>query len=104
MEYEFVRTVQGPVLMGDGEVLFFYQHGPLQDYVDSDPEFFKKAKQFCLDAFKEHTEMITSNMQGEIVPGMELANSFHAYLNAFNEIAQFEYHQQTQDGFPGNPL
>ena len=95
MEYTFQRTVQGPVLVGDGEVLFFHQVGGLQDYIDSDPGFFEAAYKFCQDTIAEYGAELAKAVT-EPVPGLEYVVNIMSYWAAVDELRRFEHHLNTQ--------
>lgn len=95
MEYSFQRTVQGPVLVGEGEVLFFHQFGGLQDYIDSDPEFFNKAYKFCQEAIAEYGAELARAVT-EPVPGLEYVVNVMSYWAAVDQLRQFEHSMKSQ--------
>lgn len=85
MEYKFVRTINGPAVMGDDEVLFFSQVVPLQDYVDSDPEFLNKAKVFVSEALVDLAEILATSLHAPVV-GVEYAMSLPTYVSAVHQL------------------
>jgi len=95
MEYKFVRTVAGPVVVGDDEVLFFSQLGPLQDYVDADPEFIQKAKVFISDSIVDLAEQLAASLHVPVV-GHEYYMSLPMYVSAVQQINNFEIHLRQQ--------
>jgi hypothetical protein len=95
MKYEFVKTVNGPVILGEGEILFFSQFGPLQDYVDADPEFLDKAKVFVSDTIVELAEQLAASLHVPVV-GHEFYNSLHIYVNTVQQIKNFENYLRQQ--------
>lgn len=97
MKYEFVRTVNGPLVLGEGEILFFSQFGPLQDYVDADPEFLQKAKVFISDSIVELAEQLAASLHVPVV-GHEFYNSLPAYITAVQQIRNFENYLRQQMG------
>lgn len=98
MEYRFQRTINGPVLVSEDEVLYFHQHGQLQDYIDSDPEFFPKGYDFCSDALREYGEMLADAIV-KPVAGVEHAVNLMAYWAAAEQLRHLE--QSMHQGFPG---
>lgn len=90
MEYKFVQTTQGPVIVGDDEVLFFSQFGPLVDYVDADPEFLTKAKVYVADGLMAVAADVANSLSMAVVGG-DLTSTLYGYVNALNQIKQFEF-------------
>lgn len=88
MEYKFVRTVQGPVVVGEDEVVFLHER-QVVDYVESDQEFFVKAKSFIAEAIKDYSAMLIENFETPVV-GIELALSLPAYVHASQTLARLE--------------
>lgn len=93
MEYKFVRTIHGPAVVGEDEVVFLHER-QVVDYVDSDSEFFVKAKAFISEAIKDYSNMITDSLEAPVV-GVELALSLPAYVHASQTISrlEFEHHK-----------
>jgi hypothetical protein len=89
MEYKFVRTMSGPAVVGDDEVLFFSQVVPLQDYVDSDPEFLTKAKMFVSEAIVDLAETLATSLHTAVV-GVDYAMSLPTYVTAIHHLATLE--------------
>jgi hypothetical protein len=104
MEYTFRRTSVGPVLVSDDEVLLFNDFAQLQDYVDADPEFFNKARDFIAESVKELSELFVQSLYQPTV-GETLAEPLPEYLKAMNHLRAFQYQNfQMNQGFPGfNP-
>lgn len=102
MEYKFERTVQGPVLVGDDEVLFLHQFGGLQDYIDADPEFFTKAFDFCQQAIREYGNAMADAVTQD-VPGLEYALNIMSYWAAVDGLRRFKWDMDAKNntGFPG---
>jgi hypothetical protein len=95
MEYKFVRTVAGPVVEGEYEVLLFSQFGPLQDYVDADPEFLQKAKVFISDSIVELAEQMAASLHVPVV-GHDYYMSLPMYSSAIQHITNFENYLRQQ--------
>lgn len=95
MEYKFVRTVTGPAVLGEDEVLFFSQYGPLQDYADADPEFIQKARVFLSDSIVELAEQLAASLHMPVV-GQEYFASLPYYLTAAQQLTTFEQYLRQQ--------
>lgn len=95
MEYKFVRTVNGPVVLGEDEVLFFSQFGPLQDYAEADPEFIQKAKVFISDSIVELAEQLATSIHMPVV-GHEYFAALPMYTTAAHQITNFEQYLRQQ--------
>lgn len=89
MEYSFVRTVNGPAVVSDDEILFFTQFVALQDYVENDPEFIFKAKAFLSEALVDLAETLAMSLHTATV-GVDFAMSIHHYVSAIHHINGFE--------------
>ena len=89
MEYKFMQTIQGPVVHGDDEILFFNEFGPLLDYVTEDPEFLPKAKQFISDGLLSFANTLATSMFQPVV-GVDSTQTIYGYITALNNIKQFE--------------
>lgn len=89
MEYKFVATIQGPVVQGEDEILFFNEFGPLLDYVDEDPEFVSKAKAFVADGLVELSSTLAQSLTAQVV-GAEAQQALYGYISAANHLKQFE--------------
>lgn len=89
MEYKFASTVNGPVVVGEDEVLFFQQYGPLQDYIDSDPEFFTKAYEFFQVNMREQADQIIKSMTEQVMD-LDWMNSFHQFYGAAKSLKEYE--------------
>jgi hypothetical protein len=95
MEYKFVRTVSGPVVLGEDEVLFFSQFGPLQDYVEADPEFIQKAKVFLSESIVELAEQLATSIHMPVV-GQEYFAALPMYTTAAHQLTNFEQYLRQQ--------
>jgi hypothetical protein len=91
MEYKFVQTIHGPVVSGDDEILFFNEFGPLLDYVEEDPEFINKAKDFIGDNLMAITANLVNSMSQPVV-GADNTQAIYGFITAINNIKQFEQH------------
>lgn len=100
MEYKFLSTINGPVVVGDEEVIFFHEFGPLQDYIDSDPEFFKKAYEFLSDNMRQQADLVLESLTKDVVGG-DWVNRFNLFYGAFQALKQFEHDTRHLQGFPG---
>lgn len=89
MEYRFDHTIHGPVVVGEDEIIHFHQHGQLQDYVDEDPDFVNKAKKYIEDTMNNMNEMAVASLYSD-VPGQEYYRSYGFYLQAIDNILEFE--------------
>lgn len=89
MEYAFVRTVYGPMVVGDGEVLAFHQFPQLHDYAVEHPSFIEEAKEFLEITIKEFSEAATQSLYGEIL-GEEYYTSVDKYIFAIKNLKMFE--------------
>lgn len=90
MEYKFVRTSQGPALMGDDEVLFFNDFQALVDYFDTDPAFLVRAKNFIAEGLRETADSIATSMTTAVVGG-DQTPAIYGFINASRMIREFEY-------------
>lgn len=88
MEYKFVQTIHGPVVHGDDEILFFNEFGPLLDYLDEDPEFISKAKEFIGNGLMTSTQNLVTSMTQQVVG--DSSQIIYGYITALNNIKQFE--------------
>lgn len=88
MEYKFIETIQGPVVQGEDEILFFTQFGPLLDYVDADPAFIEKAKAFVSEGLTRATESLVTSMSKPVVGG-DPSPLVYGYVSAVNHLNQF---------------
>lgn len=93
MEYKFANTSNGPVVVGEDEILFFNQLGPLQDYIDADPEFFTKAYDFFEVNMREQADHILLGLKQDVVGG-DWMSLFHLYYGAATQLKRFEYDTQ----------
>ena len=104
MEYRFERTVHGPAVVSSDEVVYFFEHAQLQDYIDEDPDFFNKAFAFCQETMAEYGDMLARAVTEDVV-GVDRAGTIMQYWGAVQELRRVQ-HQMTahQQGFPGlNP-
>lgn len=101
MEYSFVRTINGPMIVGHNEVIAFTQFVQLFDYHVADPEFLPKAKAFLTEVIDEYSAAIKQSLY-EMVPGEEAYLSLHHYVNATTFIRRFENHFIPQHSSPTN--
>lgn len=89
MEYKFVRTISGPAVIGDDEVLFFGQVAALQDYVDSDPEFIAKARLFVSESIMDLAEILATSLHSPVA-GVDYAMSLPMYVSAVQHLANLQ--------------
>lgn len=89
MEYKFASTVNGPVVVGEDEVLFFQQYGPLQDYIDEDPEFFTKAYEFLQVNMREQADQIIKSLTEDVMD-LDWMASFHQFYGAAKSLKEYE--------------
>lgn len=90
MAYKFMHTVQGPLIQGDDEILYFSQFQEMVDYNDEDPDFCKNAKQFLADNLKKTAGDIADSLFYPVVGG-DQTNAIYGYINAIRQIGEFEY-------------
>lgn len=99
MDYSFIRTIHGPMIVGSQEVISFTQHVQMYDYYLSDPEFLGKAKSFISETIEEYAQSVRQSLY-EFVTGEEYYSALHHYVNAAHMIRRFENHflpqQRTQ--------
>jgi hypothetical protein len=101
MEYKFMSTTNGPAVVAEDEIVFFFEYGPLQDYIDEDPEFFNKAFDFFKEVLAEQYEFIVQSVT-EDVPGNDWMNRFNNCYSAAVNLRQFQQNQIHQHGFPAD--
>jgi hypothetical protein len=101
MEYKFMSTSNGPAVVAEDEIVFFFEYGPLQDYIDEDPEFFNKAFDFIKKILAEQYEFIVQSVT-EDVPGNDWMNRFNNFYSAAVNLRQFQQNQIHQHGFPAD--
>lgn len=89
MEYAFVRTVYGPMVVGEGEVLAFHQFTQLHDYAVEHPTFIEEAKEFLEMTIREFTEVAVQSLHGEVL-GEEYYTSVDKYIYAIKTLKVFE--------------
>jgi len=89
MEYKFVTTIQGPVVQGEDEILFFNQFGQLLDYADADPEFVFKAKEFIADGLMEYAANVANSLTVPVIGG-DQTPALYGFINAVGQVKQFE--------------
>lgn len=90
MEYKLINTINGPAVLAEDEVVFFHQFGPLQDYVDADPEFFAKTFAFLLESLKEQSENAIKSLSQDVV-GYDSLNQFNLTFNSYQNLKKFEF-------------
>jgi hypothetical protein len=90
MDYTLIRTVHGPAVMGEGEVLFLNQFQQLVDYIDGDPNFVENAKKFISDEIRQLGNDIADSFYKPVLGG-DLTQLLHMYLNSVQIIAQLEH-------------
>jgi hypothetical protein len=90
MEYKFIRTVHGPAVLGEDEVLFLSQFQQLVDYIDSDPEFLEKAKKHVSDEIRQMGNDIADSLFKAVVGG-DQSQVLHMYLSSLNMLSQLEF-------------
>lgn len=90
MEYKFLRTINGPAILGEDEVLFLSQFQQLVDYIDSDPEFLEKAKKHVSDEIRSMGNDIADSMYTAVLGG-DQTGTLHMYLSALNVLSQLEF-------------
>jgi hypothetical protein len=93
MEYKLMMTLNGPVVVGEDEVVYFHEYGPLQDYIDLDPKFFAKAFEFLSNNMREQSGMLLQSIEEEI-PGHDWLNRFNTTYAAAMNLKQFQFSQQ----------
>lgn len=105
MEYQFIATIHGPAIMGEGEVVYFNQHGQMLDYADADPEFLSKAKDFLAETIRDLANTVADSLTKPVV-NQEIAMSLPMYVIAIQHLGAFEHRlQNSNHGFPGpNPF
>lgn len=89
MEYQFVRTMNGPMMVGYEEVLTLHQWPQMMDYYNADPEFIAKAQQFLENAIKDFSEIAILSIR-EPVMGLEYVRTLPQYLVAIDALKGFE--------------
>jgi hypothetical protein len=82
MGYKFVKTVQGPAIQGDDEILF--------DYHDEHPLFLEEAKKFLSDGLKAIAGDIADGMFFPVVGG-DQTRALYGYMDAIRSIGEFEF-------------
>ncbi|CAB4123481.1 hypothetical protein UFOVP46_12 [uncultured Caudovirales phage] len=90
MEYKFVRTTTGPVVLGEDEVLFFGDFNALVDYIDSDPEFVHKAKLFVAEGLRETADNLANSMFNAVVGG-DQTQALYGYIGALRQLRELEH-------------
>lgn len=93
MEYKFARTAQGPVVVGEDEILFWHERQVIE-YVMEDPDFFVKAKAFLAETIREYSEALITSFSEPVV-GMELVMTLPQYVHASQTLARLE-HESTK--------
>lgn len=102
MEYEFVHTVHGPAIVGDGEVIFFHQIAQMVDYAVSDEEFFDKARAFLKERIETLSEMAIKSMT-EAVAGLDQIWSMGQYMQGIEQLHMLKDELNAlSQGFPGD--
>jgi hypothetical protein len=92
MEYRFQRTLNGPVLVGEDEVLFLHENGAIEDYIDSDPDYYDKALAFIQETISEYGQMLAKGIT-EGVPGIEYAMNIMSYWTAADHLHRSRDHR-----------
>jgi hypothetical protein len=90
MDYKLVRTINGPAVMGEDEVVYLSQHQLLLDYYDADPEFVTKVKTFIQSELVDLSTNLGNSLFVPVVGG-DLAQPLFGYISAINNLRQFEY-------------
>lgn len=90
MEYKFIRTIQGPAILGEDEVIFFNQFGQMLDYLEEDPEFLPRAKAFVAETLVETAQGIADGLTQAVV-GAEYHQSLFGYVQAIDHLKNFEH-------------
>jgi hypothetical protein len=90
MAYKFVHTIQGPLIQGDDEILYFNQFQEMIDYHDEDPAFCENAKKFLADNLRNTANNIADSLFHAVVGG-DQTNAIYGYINAIRQIGEFEY-------------
>lgn len=99
MEYKFVTTIQGPVVQGEDEILFFNQFGQLLDYVEEDPEFLNKAKEYVAAGLRDVVSNVADSLTVPVVGG-DQTPSLYGFINAVSHLKQFEHNYLRHVGTP----
>jgi len=103
MNYQFVHTVHGPAVFGDGELLFFFQVPQLVDYVDSNPQFIAEAREFLKERIKALSDTAISHID---IPaaGFDETATLSSYVASIEMLFRLEQEAKALTGFPGqNP-
>lgn len=99
MEYKFVTTIQGPVVQGEDEVLFFNQFGQLLDYAEADPEFLNKAKDYVAAGLREVADNVAEGLTAPVVGG-DQTPYLYGFISAIGHLKQFEHNFLRNVGKP----
>lgn len=99
MEYKFVTTIQGPVVQGEDEILFFNQFGQLLDYVEEDPEFLNKAKVYVSEGLREVAANVADSLTTPVVGG-DQNPVLYGFISAIGHLKQFEHNYLRTVGKP----
>jgi len=90
MAHKFVKTVQGPVIQGEDEILFFSQFQEMVDYHDEDPNFLADSKKFLAEGLKSIAADIADAMFVPVVGG-DQTRALYGYMDAIRSMGEFEY-------------
>ena len=99
MEYKFVTTIQGPIVQGEDEILFFNQFGQLLDYVEEDPEFLTKAKAYVAEGLRTVSANIADSLTADVVGG-DQTPALYGFISAVSHLKQFEHNYLRHVGKP----
>lgn len=107
MEYTFEQTINGPVVVGDGDILFFNQYQQLWEYAMGDELFFVKARDFLKKVLTEMHEIAIAVVEHGESYGEEVLGGIYHYIQASTYLRNFErdvtMHKEYEAnrGFPG---
>jgi hypothetical protein len=99
MEYKFVTTIQGPVVQGEDEILFLNQFGQLLDYVEEDPEFLDKVKDYVASGLRDVASSVADSLTVPVVGG-DQTPALYGFISAVSHLKQFEHNYLRSVGKP----
>jgi hypothetical protein len=99
MEYKFVTTIQGPVVQGEDEILFLNQFGQLLDYVEEDPEFLDKVKDYVASGLRDVASSVADSLTVQVVGG-DQTPALYGFISAVSHLKQFEHNYLRSVGKP----
>lgn len=88
MSYYFTKTLQGPAVVGEDEVVFFHEYEVLKKYIDAD--FFERAYEFCAKTIEEHAALLSEMILKDKMYNYKHALSLMAYWDASKDLKELE--------------